>query len=51
MVNRDKKIFPRSAKEAEENGKGYAWVKYFSNGENYIVVPKKPDAMNLKVLI
>lgn len=29
---------------------GYSWVKYFSNGENYFIIPKNAQYINIDVL-
>ncbi len=51
LMNKDKRIFPRNLNQAEKHKEGYAWVKHFSNGQNFLVIPKKANLMNLKVLI
>lgn len=50
-MNKDQRMFPNTFQKAKDTQSGYAWVKHFSNGENFLVIPKKADHMNLKVLI
>ena len=50
-MDKDIRIFPNTLKEAQKNKRGYAWVKHFSNGDNFLVLPKKADFANLEVLV
>ena len=48
VLNEGKDTFPASSSEIDLSG--YSWTKYFSNGENFFILPKKADT-NLEILV